>query len=56
MVGDSHVDGEAGTKAGLPFILVSYGYKLSQKEPLPADKVIDEFKMLPQVITELSVL
>ena len=54
MVGDSHVDGEAGTKAGLPFILVSYGYKLSQKEPLKADKVIDEFKMLPKVINELS--
>jgi phosphoglycolate phosphatase len=54
MVGDSHIDGEAGTKAGLPFILVSYGYKLSQKEPLKADKVIDEFKMLPKVINELS--
>ena len=54
MVGDSHIDGEAGRKAGLPFILVSYGYKATKNEPLKADKVIDEFKMLPKVIAELS--
>ena len=54
MIGDSHVDGEAGRKAGLPFILVSYGYNINENGPLKADKVIDEFKMLPKVISELS--
>ena len=55
MVGDSHIDGEAGRKAGLPFILVSYGYKATKNESLKADKVIDEFKVLPKVIAELSI-
>ena len=54
MVGDSHVDGEASRKAGLPFILVTYGYALQKKELLKANKAIGEFKMLPKIITELS--
>lgn len=54
MVGDSHIDGEAGRKAGLTFILVNYGYKISENEHLKADQVINEFKMLPKAITDLS--
>ena len=54
MVGDSWVDVKAGRNAGLPVIAVNYGYNERPMESLKADRVIDDFALLPQIITELN--
>ena len=54
MVGDSWVDVKAGHNAGLPVIAVNYGYSERPMESLNADRVIDDFALLPQRITELN--
>ena len=53
MVGDSRVDAEAGRNAGLPVIVVTYGYRSEPVESLDADSMIDDFGQLPQAITQL---
>ena len=42
-VGDSRFDLEAARNAGIPVVLVSFGYRLDPIEALPADAVIDRF-------------
>ena len=54
MGGDSWVDVKAGHNAGLPVIAVNYGYSERPMESLNADRVIDDFALLPQRITELN--
>jgi phosphoglycolate phosphatase len=42
-VGDSRFDVEAARNAGIPVVLVSFGYRLDPIEALAADAVIDRF-------------
>jgi phosphoglycolate phosphatase len=53
IVGDSNYDIEAGRKAGIKTIAVTYGYR--EKEYLMnADYIIDRFKDLPAILDIIS--
>lgn len=53
IVGDSNYDIEAGRKAGIKTIAVTYGYR--EKEYLMnADYIIDRFKKLPAILDIIS--
>jgi phosphoglycolate phosphatase len=53
MVGDSNFDIEAGRKAGVKTVAVTYGYRA--KEYLTdADYMIDTFKDLPHILDRSS--
>ena len=54
MVGDSANDVEAARRAGIASIVVSYGYSDRDPETLGADKVIEDFAVIPQVARELE--
>ncbi len=47
MVGDSGIDAETARAAGVPFVLVSWGYARTPLADLPADRRIDRFADLP---------
>jgi phosphoglycolate phosphatase len=49
MVGDSNYDIEAGRKAGLKTIAVTYGYR-ERRYLLNADYIIDSFNSLPRIL------
>lgn len=53
MVGDGPNDLLAGRNAGLPVVLVSYGYSKIPVETLGADAVIDRFAALPRALSRL---
>jgi phosphoglycolate phosphatase len=53
-VGDSEVDGEAAQAAGLPFILVTFGYAIGRIEEIPHSIMIDHFRELPAVMRRLQ--
>ena len=53
MVGDSRNDVLAARNAGLPVVLVSYGYGPDQAEALGADRIIDCFSQLPAALAGL---
>ncbi len=53
MVGDSEVDLATARAAGVPCILVSYGYSPTPVEDLGADAVVDSFGEIPEKIFEL---
>ena len=53
LVGDSQVDFESGRNAGLPVVLVSYGYTRVPVAELGADVVIERFDELPGVLAGL---
>lgn len=53
MVGDSNYDIEAGKKAGVKTVAVTYGYREKQYL-MSADYVIDSFKELPAVLDIIS--
>jgi len=53
-VGDSETDVAAARNAGLPIVLVSYGYTLAPPEDLGADVLIDHFSDLPEALISLS--
>ena len=53
MVGDSHNDVAAARAAGLPAVLVSYGYALRPVQSLGADRIIDRFADLPSALEDL---
>ncbi len=53
-VGDSETDIAAARNAGLPIVLVSYGYTLSPPDQLGADILIDNFGDLPAVLDRLA--
>lgn len=55
-VGDSIVDVEAATRAGLPSILVSYGYGKGDLETFGATKITPDFALIPEIIKDLEIL
>lgn len=50
MVGDSGADANAARAAGVPVILVTYGYTRVPVEELPNDGIVDSFSVLPDAI------
>jgi len=54
MVGDSIHDLHAAHAAGLPAVLVSWGYTATPASELGADAVIDRFDALPQALERLA--
>ncbi|MBI2236459.1 MAG: phosphoglycolate phosphatase [Magnetospirillum sp.] len=53
MIGDSVNDVLAATAAGVPSVVVSFGYCRGPAAELGADLVIDDFRELPQALTAL---
>jgi len=54
MVGDSATDAGAAKAAGLPFIVVSFGYSRLPTRSLGADVVVDGFDALPAAIERIA--
>jgi phosphoglycolate phosphatase len=54
LVGDSAADQKAAKAAGVPCILVSFGYTKTPAADLGADGVIDRFADLPAVLGSMS--
>lgn len=54
MIGDSTHDAEAARAAGIPSVLVSWGYTLKPAHELGADAVIDRFDALPTALEKLA--
>jgi phosphoglycolate phosphatase len=54
MIGDSAVDVATARAAGIPVILLSYGYTPEPAQNLGADAVADSFSALPALIDGLS--
>ena len=53
-IGDSETDIAAARNAGVPVVLVSYGYTLSPPQDLGADVLIDHFSELPDALRRLT--
>lgn len=53
MIGDSEVDLNAARAAGVPCILVRFGYSPVPVENLGADALVDSFGEIPEKISEL---
>ena len=53
MLGDSENDFRAGRAAGLPVVLVSFGYGKGQVPRLGAERIIDDFAELPAALSKL---
>jgi phosphoglycolate phosphatase len=54
MVGDSIHDIETAKHAGVPSVVVSWGYTATPAEELGADLVIRSFEMLPAALEEIA--
>ena len=54
MIGDSIHDAEAARRAGIPAVLVSWGYTAKPASELGADAVIDRFDALPEALARLA--
>ena len=54
MVGDSETDVKAVSAAGIPIVVVDYGYTLDPTRPLGADALISSFFELPDAIRILE--
>ncbi len=54
MLGDSQVDVAAARNAGLPVVLVSYGYAKRPARELGADAVIDRFEEILTTLEDLN--
>jgi len=54
MIGDSHNDVAAARGAGLPVVLVSFGYTAVPAGELGADAVVDHFSELPAALSRLA--
>ena len=54
MIGDSTHDAEAARGAGIPAVLVSWGYTAKPASELGADAVIDRFDALPDALARLA--
>jgi phosphoglycolate phosphatase len=52
-VGDSETDVETARNAGVPIILVPFGYSRAPAGDLGGDRVIEHFSELPDVVDEL---
>ena len=53
MIGDSAPDVEAARAAGVPSIVMSYGYSEKPAGSLGADRLIHEFSDVPEVLAEI---
>jgi len=53
-IGDSEVDHAAALDAGIPMILVSYGYPRGRLDEMKAAATIDEFPALPATLLQLG--
>ncbi len=53
MVGDSQTDVDTARNAGTPVIAVSFGYSTVPAADLLADRLIDDFKDLPEALAAL---
>lgn len=53
-VGDSRTDAETARNAGVPLVLVSFGYSVEPVETLGADRLIHRFADLPDALAELA--
>jgi phosphoglycolate phosphatase len=56
MIGDSITDLKTAQAAGVPCILLSYGYTPIPARDLGADIVLDDFRELPQALKSLGIL
>lgn len=56
MVGDSENDAAAARAAGLPLLLMRYGYARVDPATLAADAVLDDFADLPAALDRLGLL
>ena len=56
MIGDSITDLNTARAAGVPCILVSYGFTPVPAKDLGGDAVIDDFAQLPQALADLKLL
>jgi len=56
MIGDSITDLNTARAAGVPCILMSYGFTPVPAKDLGADMVLDEFAQLPQALRDLRLL
>jgi phosphoglycolate phosphatase len=54
LIGDSTVDVAAARAAGIPVIVMSYGYTAVAASELGADAVADDFSALPELISRLA--
>ncbi|MGH7047801.1 MAG: phosphoglycolate phosphatase [Stellaceae bacterium] len=54
MIGDSENDAAAAHAAGLPLILMRYGYARGNPEALAADALLDDFAELPAALDRLG--
>jgi len=54
MIGDSENDAASAHAAGLPLLLMGYGYAHTDLATLGAARVLDRFDELPQVLEELG--
>ena len=53
-VGDSEIDAETASRAGLPFLLFTEGYRAKPVEDLPHTHVFSDFAELPGLIDRLG--
>ena len=53
MIGDSATDVATARAAGVPVILVSYGYTPEPAQTLGADAVTDDFAEIPRLVRRL---
>lgn len=53
MIGDSTTDYRTARAAGVPVILVTYGYTPDPAESLGADAITDDFAQLPALVNEI---
>lgn len=56
MIGDSITDLNTARAAGVPCVLVSYGFTPVPARDLGGDAVIDDFAQLPQALRDLKIL
>jgi phosphoglycolate phosphatase len=54
MIGDSEIDAAAAHAAGLPLVLMRYGYARGDIDLLAADAVLDDFADLPATLDRLG--
>lgn len=55
-VGDSEVDAETATSAGVPFALFSAGYRKTPISQIQHDWVFDDFSLLPTIVAEAMLI
>lgn len=53
MIGDTRTDLEAGRNAGVPVVLLRFGYSLEPLTHMGADALLDDALSLPQVLAEI---